>query len=151
MSRAMSSSSSPRARARLAIVVSEFNGHVTGRMLEHALRMARELGAEVREVARAPGAFDMPLLVDRLLKKDEIDALVCLGAIIKGETAHDEVIAFSLAKTLQELALRHGKPIGFGVSGPRMNEQQALARAEEYAERAVRAALRLLEELRGVA
>lgn len=131
-------------------MASQFNAHITERMLRRALERARQLGAEVRWVARAPGAFDIPLLASRLLGRSEVDAVVCLGAIIKGETAHDEVIAFSLAKTLQELALQHGKPIGFGVSGPRMTEEQALARAEEYAERAVNAALGLLAAQRAL-
>jgi len=128
---------------RLGFVVSEFNGEITGEMEKVATSYARELGAEVVRIIHVPGAFDMPLAVDLLLKSWGVDAVVTLGCIMKGETKHDELIANALAATLHRLALKHGKPVALGVMGPGINEKQARARIREYARRAVDAAIKL--------
>lgn len=136
----------------LGVVVSEFNSEITRRMLIEAKEYAKSLGINVEYVCYSPGAFDMPLIVRELLRKDNIHAVVTLGAIVKGETKHDEVIAFTLAKQLSELSLEYGKPVALGVSGPGMSWEQGLARASEYARRAVDAALKAytsLGKLRG--
>ena len=77
----------------IAIVVSDFNNKVTSRMHKVALEKAKELKLNVKYECKVPGVFDMPLIIDTLLQKKEIDAVVTLGAIIKGQTKHDEVIA----------------------------------------------------------
>ena len=130
-------------KMRIAVVRSEFNWTITGKMEEAAKRRARKKGVEVNEVLRVPGAFDMPLALSKALKNKKTDAVVALGAIVKGGTKHDETIAFALAKTVHELELQYGKPVGFGVMGPGVSWAQAQARAKGYAERAVDAALAL--------
>ena len=130
-------------KMRIAVVRSEFNWTITGKMEEAAKRRARKKGVEVNEVLRVPGAFDMPLALSKALKNKKTDAVVALGAIVKGGTKHDETIAFALAKTVHELELQYGKPVGFGVMGPGVSREQAQARAKGYAERAVDAALAL--------
>lgn len=131
---------------RIAIVVSEFNGDITGRMLEAAQQRAAEMDLEVGRVCRAPGSYDMPFLVDALLKCGSIDGVATLGAIIRGQTKHDEVIAHATAASLQALSVKHGKPVSLGVSGPGMTVRQAHARIRPVARRAVEALLELHKE-----
>ncbi len=133
---------------RLAIVVAEFNYDVTRLMLERALEYARFLGAQVTYIVKAPGAYDMPILVRELLGKDDVDAVVTLGAIITGATKHDEVIAHQVARKLMDLALEFGKPVTLGISGPGMNRLQAFERVDDYARRAVEAAVKLVRRLK---
>ncbi|ALL02044.1 6,7-dimethyl-8-ribityllumazine synthase [Pyrodictium delaneyi] len=135
---------------RLAIVVSEFNHDVTYLMLQRALSHAKFLGATVTYVVRAPGAYDIPLLVEKLLRKDDVDAVVALGAIITGATKHDEVIAHQVARKLVDLAEKYGKPVTLGISGPGMNRMQALERVDDYARRSVEAAVKLVRRLRAI-
>lgn len=127
---------------KLAIVVSEFNYDVTRIMLEKALSHARFLGASVSLVVKAPGVYDTPYLVDQVARLDYVDAIVVLGAVIKGETAHDEVVAHQAARKLLDIGVQHGKPVALGVIGPGASRIQALERAEEYARRAVEAAVK---------
>jgi 6,7-dimethyl-8-ribityllumazine synthase len=133
---------------RLAFVVSEFNFDVTYLMLQRALSYAEFLGAKVTYVVYSPGAYDMPILVDQLLRKEDVDAVVALGAIITGATKHDEVIAHQVARKLMDLAEKYGKPVTLGISGPGMNRMQALERVDDYARRAVEAAVKLVRRLR---
>ncbi len=135
-------------RVRLAIVVSEFNYDVTYLMLQRALSHAEFLGAEVTYVVKAPGAYDMPILVESLLKKNDVDAIVTLGAIITGATKHDELIAHQVARKLMDLSIEYRKPVTLGISGPGMNRMQALERVDDYARRAVEAAIKLARRLK---
>lgn len=134
----------------IAIVVSEFNGEVTSKMLEIALERSRSLKISVIHTSSVPGAFDMPVIVDALLKREEVDAIVTLGAIIKGQTKHDELIAGVVAKTLTELSIRYQKPVSLGITGPGMSDRQAHQRIRPVAERAVEAVQKLHEELKKI-
>ncbi|MEE8179267.1 MAG: 6,7-dimethyl-8-ribityllumazine synthase [Nitrosopumilaceae archaeon] len=131
----------------IAIVASEFNEKVTSKMLEVAQEKARLLKLNVKYTCKVPGIFDIPLLVDTLLEKKEIDAVVTLGAAIKGKTKHDELIANVTATRLTKLSLKHKKPVTLGITGPGMGERQAYARIRPVAERAVEAALKISQEL----
>lgn len=132
---------------RLGIVCSEFNFNVTYLMLELAKEHAKFLKAEIRKIVMVPGAFDMPLAVKKLLERDDIDAVVALGAIIEGETEHDEVIGHQVARKLMDLSVEYGKPVALGISGPGMTMSQALERVD-YAKRAVEAAVKMVERIR---
>ena len=134
----------------LAIVVSDFNGEVTSRMLRAAREKAGLLGVDVVHTSHVPGAYDMPLVVDRLLRQPGIDAVVTLGAIIRGQTKHDEAIAGAVCRALADLAVRHQKPVSLGITGPGMTERQAHARIRPAAERAVSSAVGILGELERV-
>lgn len=128
-------------------MTSEFNQKVTFKMLEVAQEKARLLKLNVKYTCKVPGIFDIPLLVDTLLEKKEIDAVVTLGAAIKGKTKHDELIANATATRLTKLSLKHKKPVTLGITGPGMGERQAYARIRPVAERAVEAALKISQEL----
>jgi len=135
---------------RLAIIVSEFNEEVTLRMLEVAKEKAKEMKLDIVHISHVPGAYDMPIIADALLARKDIDAIVTLGAIIKGQTKHDEVIAHTTAKSLTELSLKHQKPISLGITGPGMQERHAFARIRPVAERAVEATVKLDNELKRI-
>jgi len=118
-------------------VISEFNDKVTSRMHKVALEKAKELKLNVKFVCNVTWVFDMPLVIDTLLQKKDIDAVVTLGAIVKGQTKHDELIANVVAARISKLSIKYQKPISLGISGPGMSERQAFARIRPVSERAV--------------
>src|SRR5206468_8118964 len=132
-----------RQLTRLAIVVSEFNSEITFKMLERARNHADEVGAKVSYVLYVPGTFDMPLAVERLLKKKNVDAVVTLGAVIKGETRHDDIVAENAARLIADLSLKHGKPVALGITGPNITIEQARNRVRLVPLRAVNAAVNM--------
>jgi 6,7-dimethyl-8-ribityllumazine synthase len=131
----------------IAIVVAEFNQEVTSRMYEIAFEKAKSLNLNVKYSCKVPGVFDMPIIIDALLKKKDVDAVVTLGAVIKGQTKHDELISNVTAQALTELSLKHQKPVTLGITGPGMSDRQAFQRIRPVSERAVEAAHNLFEEL----
>ncbi len=131
----------------IAIVVSEFNDKVTSRMLDIALEKAKSLKLNVKFTCKVPGVFDMPLIVDTLLEKKAVDGVVTLGAVIKGQTKHDELIANATVKRLTKLSLKYKKPVSLGITGPGMGERQAHARIRPVSERAIEAVLKISQEL----
>lgn len=131
----------------IAIVVAEFNQEVTSRMYEIAIEKAKSLKLNIKYSCKVPGVFDMPIIIDALLKKKDVDAVVTLGAVIKGQTKHDELISNVTARALTELSLKHQKPVTLGITGPGMSDRQAFQRIRPVAERAVEAAQNLFEEL----
>ena len=134
----------------IAIVVAEFNHEVTSKMYEVAVEKAKSLGLNIKYTCKVPGVFDMPIIIDALLKKKEVDAVVTLGAVIKGQTKHDELISNVTARALTELSLKYQKPVTLGITGPGMNDRQAFQRIRPVAERAVEAAQNLFKELQKI-
>jgi len=134
----------------IAIVVSEFNEEITSRMLAVAQEKAASMKLKISYTCMVPGAYDMPIIVNALLEKKDVDAVVTLGAIIKGQTKHDEVISHSAARSLTDLSLKHKKPVSLGISGPGMQEKHAFARIRPVAERAVEAVVRISNELKRI-
>ena len=133
---------------RLGIVVSEFNSEIVFKMLERARNHADKVGAKASYIFYVPGTFDMPLAVERLLKKKNVDAVVTLGAVIKGDTRHDDIVAENAARLMADLSLKYGKPVALGVTGPGMTIEQARERAELVPVRAVNAAVNMVARLR---
>ena len=131
----------------IAIVVAEFNSEITSKMLDLAIERAKILKMNVKYTSKVPGVFDMPLLIDTLLQKKDVDAVVTLGAVIKGQTKHDELISHVTAKALADLSIKHQKPVTLGITGPGMSDRQAHQRIRPVAERAIEAAKKLFEEL----
>jgi 6,7-dimethyl-8-ribityllumazine synthase len=121
---------SPPAGARVAIVVSRWNEQVTRRLLEGAVaRLAvAGIGPDAVEIAWVPGSFELPSVADRLAASGRFAAVLCLGAIIKGETEHDRHIAQAVARGIEETARHRGLPVLFGVLTCE-NLAQAFARA----------------------
>jgi len=134
----------------IAVVVSEFNEEVTSRMLSVAKEKAEQLKLRITHVCKTPGAYDMPIIVDSLLQKESVDGVVTLGAIIKGQTKHDEVISNATARSLTDLSLKYQKPVSLGISGPGMHQRHAYARIRPVAERAVEAVVKIAGELKRI-
>jgi 6,7-dimethyl-8-ribityllumazine synthase len=132
-------------RKRIAIVLSRFNGDVTNRLLESALAELDRAGIEREHVTvmPVPGAFELPLGAMALAKTRRYVAIVALGCVIRGETAHFEYVAGEAASGLQLAALETGVPVAFGVLTTNTLEQ-AMARADKGAE-AVRTALEMAD------
>jgi len=129
-------------KMNLGIVVSEFNYDINEMMLERAKKHAEFLGADVVEIKHVPGVFDMPLAIKKLLKQDKIDAVVTLGTVIKGETAHDKTVMSQAARKITDLELEYEKPVSLGITGPDMSRMQAEERIER-AKNAVEAAVKM--------
>ncbi len=128
---------------RLAIVASAFNADIVDVMVERAKRRAAAIGARVTHVVRVPGTFEIPLGLNRLLRRADVDGAIALGAVIQGETDHDALIAHAVARKLLDLQTEFGKPIGLGITGPGMTRAQAKARVEA-ADRSVDAAVAMV-------
>ena len=131
-------------------MISEFNEEVTSRMLLVAEEKAKMMKLKINYTCKVPGAFDMPIIVDALLQKNDVDGVVTLGAIIKGQTKHDELIAHSTAHALTALSIKYKKPISLGITGPGMQERHAYARIRPVAERAVEAVVKIFTELQRI-
>lgn len=112
-------------KVHLAIVVSEFNHEITDLMLEEARVHASKLNSDISHICYVPGTFDMPLIISHLLQNNTIDAIITLGAVIKGDTNHDLIIAENTARLISDLSLQYKKPIALGISGPNMTVEQA--------------------------
>ena len=135
-------------RIRVAIVVSEFNSEITFQMLDMAINHTQRLKVELRYVCYVPGSFDMPLMIEELLKREDIDAAITIGAIIKGETRHDIIVAENAARLIADLSLKYTKPVSLGISGPDMTIEQAKERIEIVPTRAVNAAVSMVKRVR---
>lgn len=133
---------------KLGIVVSDFNADVTHLMAKIAEEHAKFMGARVVETIRVPGAFDMPLAIKRLLETNIIDGVVTLGAVIEGDTDHDNIVANNAARKMADLAVQYDKPVSLGVTGPKITHAGAVDRIEEYAKRSVESCLKMLRRLK---
>jgi 6,7-dimethyl-8-ribityllumazine synthase len=115
---------------RFALVVSKYNDFVTDRLQAGALAAlaASGVGSEDITVVRVPGAFEIPLAAQHAAESGRYDAVVCLGCLIRGETAHFEYISSAVAQGLTSAAAATGVPMAFGVLTTNSAEE-ALARA----------------------
>jgi 6,7-dimethyl-8-ribityllumazine synthase len=130
----------------LGLVVACFNASVTEEMEESAHAAAEDRGLEVVETVRVPGTYDAPLAADRLARQEDVDAVAVVGAIVTGDTDHDQVIGRAAAEGLSRVSLDRDKPVTFGVSGPGQSAAEARERVEKGGE-AVDAAADLTEAL----
>ena len=131
---------------KIAFVVSRFNEEITSKMSQVAQKRIKKQKAKLIKVVEVPGAFEIPLATKKIIEDKKIQAVVTLGAIIKGDTDHDQVIAHSIAKSLIDLSLRYRKPISLGVLGPNITWGQVERRIKEYSERAVDTAVEMLRK-----
>ncbi|MBI3586137.1 MAG: 6,7-dimethyl-8-ribityllumazine synthase [Ignavibacteriales bacterium] len=115
---------------RFAIVVSRFNSAVTKKLLDGAVRCLKQhrVSKKSVKVVYCPGAFELPQVANKLAFSNEWDAILCLGAVIRGETPHFEYVSSEAARGIQNVALWHALPVLFGVLTTDTMEQ-ALERA----------------------
>ena len=116
---------------RFAVVVSRFNDFITKRLLDGCLKELKRLGVKehVITVVYVPGSFEIPLTALKLAKKKSVDAVICLGCVIKGETLHFDVISRAVTNGIARAGLKSQKPVIFGVLTP-YTTKQAYKRSE---------------------
>ena len=117
---------------RVGIVASRFNEEITGGLLKRARDEAGKLGVEV-QVVQVPGALEIPLALQWLAQSGRYDALVALGAVIRGDTYHFEIVANESARGVSEVALESGLPVANAILTTD-TEAQAKARLDKGAE-----------------
>ncbi len=115
---------------KIAVIVSRFNEMITERLLGGALDVLRRTGANQEEitVVRVPGSFEIPLAAQRLAATKNFQAIICLGALIRGETPHFDCLTREVTRGIAEVALQHGLPVTYGVITADTVEQ-AISRA----------------------
>ncbi len=128
------------------MVAAEFNFDVTSMMIERAKAEADFLGVTISKTIMVPGVFEIPLAVKTLLEKAEVDAVITIGAVIKGETEHDEIVIAQSSRQIADLALEYNKPVAFGITGPGMTQLQAVDRIEKGRD-VVDAVVKMLQRL----
>lgn len=134
------------AKYNIGIVVSEYNYDITSMMLERAKAHAQFLDVNVAKVLTVPGVFDMPLAVKKLVQDKGIDGVVTLGAVIEGETDHDQIVMQNAARKITDLSVEYDKPVSLGISGPGETRLQAEERVEKGRD-AVESCVKLLKRL----
>ena len=133
----------------IGVVAARYNQEVVDALLEGALAVLKEHGATADPILSVPGSFELPIAAQALADAGNVDAVICLGCVIKGETAHFEHIAEAAARGILEVTLESGVPCVFGVLTT-YTEEQARARLDkgrEAAETAIELA-NLLREVR---
>lgn len=102
---------------KYAIVVARFNHFITDRLVEGCLDALKrhEVKDEEISIVRVPGAFEIPLVAKKLAKKEDIDAVICLGAVIRGDTPHFDYVCAEVSKGVASVGLESEKPVIFGV------------------------------------
>jgi len=134
---------------KLGIVVSRYNNFITEKLLAGALDGVKSHGGEESDVTvvRVPGAFEIPLVAERMAGSGKFDAIICLGAVIRGDTPHFEYVSDAVTRGIGEAMSRHQVPISFGVLTTN-NVDQAMERSgSKDANKGYEAALTVIEML----
>jgi 6,7-dimethyl-8-ribityllumazine synthase len=132
---------------KLGIVVSRFNNFITEKLLAGALDGVKSHGGEEKDVTvvRVPGAFEIPLVAESMAASGKFDALICLGAVIRGDTPHFEYVSDAVTRGIGQAISCHRVPIGFGVLTTN-NVDQAMERSgSKDANKGYEAALTAIE------
>ncbi|MBT4066797.1 MAG: 6,7-dimethyl-8-ribityllumazine synthase [Euryarchaeota archaeon] len=124
---------------QIAIVCGSFHKAEISRMLAYAENQAASEDMTIVEIVWVPGAMEVPLALSRLISRDDIHGAACLGIIEKGSTKHGLAMGQAVIKSIIELQLEHGKPIGLGIIGPGAEEKHIEPRLEPHARAAVSA------------
>lgn len=139
--------------ARFAIVVSRWNGNITESLLNGALRALARHGVtdEAIQVARVPGAFELPLAAKKIAVLGQVDAIITLGCVIRGGTPHFEYVCGECTRGIGEVALTTGIPVAFGVlttDNLRQAEERSGDNSENKGEEAALTALEMVSLFR---
>ncbi|MDO8625288.1 MAG: 6,7-dimethyl-8-ribityllumazine synthase [Candidatus Diapherotrites archaeon] len=129
------------------MIVARYREEITEQMLDAARHTAKTKELEVAEVVWVPGAFEIPLALKKILHDNAIDGAVCLAAVVKGDTDHDQIVAHNAARKIMDLGIEYQKPVGMGISGPNQTLANAQERAVPYGKHAVETVAEMLEWL----
>ncbi len=102
---------------KIGIIVSRFNQFISERLLEGALDALQKLGAEEKDISvyKVPGSFEIPVIAKKLAKVKKVDGIVCLGALIRGDTPHFDFLSAEVTKGLAQISIDEGLPVSFGI------------------------------------
>ena len=102
---------------KVAIVVSRFNSFISERLLEGALEALQKMGAQEADltVYKVPGSFEVPLVAKKIAKSKAADGILCVGALIRGDTPHFDFLGAEVIKGLAQIAMEDGVPVSFGI------------------------------------
>tara|TARA_X000001036_G_scaffold244307_1_gene227938 strand:+ start:1887 stop:2279 length:393 start_codon:yes stop_codon:yes gene_type:complete len=129
---------------KIAIVCGSFHREEVGKMLEWASNESSKHGLTIEEVVWIPGAMEVPLALDRLLSREDIEGAACLGIIERGQTQHGLAMGQAVIKSIIELQIVHQKPVGLGIIGPGAEPEHIEPRLEPHARAAVAAVAAML-------
>ena len=132
---------------KFGLIVSRFNSFICDRLLEGALDSLVRHGADQQQVTvvRVPGAFEIPLLAKKMAASGKYDALICLGAVIRGGTPHFEYVSAEVTKGIAAVSLESGLPISFGVLTTDSVEQAIERAGTKAGNKGVEAAMSAIE------
>lgn len=135
------------AESRIAIVMSKYNSYIVDRLLRACLATLHSGGIDNKTITlvKVPGAVEIPVAARQLAMQDNYDAIICLGAIIRGETPHFDIIARTCADGLTRVALDYGLPVIFGVLTVDNSQQAADRSGDEESNKGSEAALAAME------
>jgi 6,7-dimethyl-8-ribityllumazine synthase len=102
---------------KIGVVVSRFNQFISERLLEGALDALQKLGADEKDITvyKVPGSFEIPVIVKKLVRAKRADGVVCLGALIRGDTPHFDFLSAEVTKGIAQIAMDEGVPVSFGI------------------------------------
>lgn len=102
---------------KVGIVVSRFNQFISERLLEGALDALNKLGAVESDISiyKVPGSFEVPVVVKKLARSKKVDGIICLGALIRGDTPHFDFLSAEVTKGIAQIAMEEGIPCSFGI------------------------------------
>lgn len=126
-----------------AVIVSDWNDDITYALRDACVETLKQHGAKEENIhiAHVPGAYELPMGARLVMSKQKVDAAICLGCVIKGETQHDEYINNAVASGIMTLSLASTKPVIFGVLTPNTHEQAADRAGGKYGNKGVEAAV----------
>lgn len=118
---------------RVTVVRAMFRDELTRAMQTEVEKRAPNLNASITATLLARGVLETPFLAQHAFAQKDVDAVVVLGAVLRGSTDHDRVVVEQATRALVELSLQHQKPVGIGIIGPGVDELRARERVREYA------------------
>lgn len=132
---------------RFGIIVSRFNSFISDRLLEGTVDTLVRHGADQKQltVVKVPGAFELPLIAKKMAESGKYDALICLGAVIRGGTPHFEYVSAEMTKGIASVSLQAGLPIAFGVLTTDSVEQAIERAGTKAGNKGVEAAMSAIE------
>lgn len=134
---------------KIAVVLSRFNDFISDRLLEGALDALHKLGAEDKDLSvyKVPGSFEVPLVAKKLARAGGTDGILCLGALIRGDTPHFDFLSAEVTKGLAQIAMDEGVPVAYGILTVESIEQAIERAGTKAGNKGAHAAFSLVETI----
>ncbi|MGB4704735.1 MAG: 6,7-dimethyl-8-ribityllumazine synthase [Candidatus Saccharicenans sp.] len=134
---------------RIGIVLSRFNQFISSHLLDGALEALKKLGADEASISvyKVPGAFEIPQVARKIARKKQVDGILCLGVLIRGDTPHFDYLSAEVTKGLAQVALEDGVPVAYGILTVDTMEQGIERAGTKAGNKGYDAAMALVETL----